>query len=124
MTRRLPFPAKKGTASEVAFCLVLKRPLALVGPTWETKYQLSKENRAAAVAQFREDMMTQMGRKRQKSPLDPAIGEAEKSLTEDMALPPVRYLPLDDKTSARAIVECVIDFVLPGRYPRLRNSML
>jgi predicted Rossmann-fold nucleotide-binding protein len=69
----IALPGGRGTASEAAFCLVLRRPIILVGPKWEANYRLSVENNAAAVAQFFEDTRTPMSSHEQESPQDTAI---------------------------------------------------
>ena len=119
----IALPGRVGTPSEVAFCLVLRRPLVLVGPIWEAHYGLSAENRAAALAQFRDDTMTQMRSREQKSPLDTTISAVYRSLTEGLVLPPVKYLPLPDETGAGSVIECALDLVdraaLPGAIPAI-----
>ena len=119
----IALPGRVGTPSEVAFCLVLRRPLVLVGPIWEAHYGLSAENRTAALVQFRDDTMTQMSSREQKSPLDTTISAVYRSLTEGLVLPPVKYLPLPEETGAGSIIECALDLVdraaLPGAIPAI-----
>jgi len=115
----IALPGGEGTASEAAFCLVLRRPIVLVGPKWVADYRLSVENNAVAVGRFRKDTMERMSSHEQESPLDTAIADAYRSLT----LPAARYLPLPDQTGAGPIVECVLDLVdrmaLPGKIPEI-----
>lgn len=119
----IALPGRQGTPSEVAFCLVLGRPLVLVGPIWETDYMLLGDNSATALERFRQDTMSQMSSGEQKSPLDTAIRHAYRSLTEGLTLPAVRYLPLPDGADVHAIIECALGLVdrtkLPGRIPAL-----
>jgi predicted Rossmann-fold nucleotide-binding protein len=72
----IALPGGPGTASEVAFCPTLKRPLVLVGPIWQTGYGLSADNRAQTVAKLRTEMMTQMRKREIASPWDEAISDA------------------------------------------------
>jgi len=119
----IALPGRQGTPSEVAFCLVLGRPLVLVGPIWEADYNLLGDNRAVALARFRKDTINQMSSNEQKSPLDAVIRNTYRSLTEGLTLPALRYRSLPDETGPDVIIECALELIdrtkLPGRIPAI-----
>lgn len=119
---------ERGTRSEVAFCLVLGRPVLLVGG-WKPDYDLedgakrgkSLGNLCSAVQSVSNDV-------KEASPWDAAITDACISLTSsDPSLPAIEYheLPNDDP-AARLLVDHVIKLivlsVLPGAFPAAADA--
>jgi len=122
----IALPGSKGTPSEVAFCLVLGRPLVLVGPVWEAEYGPLEGDCAAALTRFQKVTMDQMKIKERKSPLDEDIKGACSKLTEHLALPALRYRPLPDETGVGGIIDCVLELAdqagLSGSIPKSLES--
>jgi len=96
-----------GTASEVAFCLALGRPVILVGEGWQTEYPLAYPQRERTLEKLRYQTLKRMQQDEVKpSPLDAPIATAVNSLSASLPSFAYRHLPQDGE--ARRIVEHVL----------------
>ena len=102
------FPGGDGTASEVAFCLALGRPVILVGESWQTEYPLAQRERT--LKKLRYQTLKRMQRDEVKpSPLDAPIAAALNSLSA--SLPSFDYRHLPQNGEACRIVEHVLHLI-------------
>jgi uncharacterized protein (TIGR00725 family) len=104
------FPGGDGTASEVAFCLALGRPVILVGEGWQTEYPLAHPHRERTLEKLRYQTLKRIQRDEVKpSPLDAPIAAALNSLSA--SLPSFDYRHLPQNGEARRIVEQVLHLI-------------
>jgi len=102
------FPGGDGTASEVAFCLALRRPVILVGEDWQTEYPLAQLE--GTLKKLREQTVKRMQRDEVKpSPLDAPIAAALNRL--GASLPSFDYRHLPKNGESRRIVEHVLRLI-------------
>ena len=105
----IALPGREGTASEVAFCLALGRPVVLLGPAWKDGFPLAKPNRRRTLTALRKQAQTAISRKEiTPSPLDGLIASALDCLVADRDLGAWAYEPLPGADDASAVVGLVL----------------
>jgi hypothetical protein len=99
------FPGGDGTASEVAFCLALGRPVIRVGESWQTEYPLAQLE--GTIKKLREQTVERMQRDEVKpSPLDAPIAAALNRLGTT-----IDYRHLPQNGESRRIVEHALQLI-------------
>lgn len=109
----IALPGGQGTGSEVAFCLVLGRPVILLGPQWRARYDLSSASRAASLSHFRDDVIHRVQSAKPAPPWQLEVDSAcERLVAGDLELPSVEYRPTpDDDDRAVDIVDLAISLL-------------
>jgi predicted Rossmann-fold nucleotide-binding protein len=118
----IALPGGDGTASEVAFCLSLRRPVAFVGSDPLAGYRGGGPERVGTVDRLVAATHRRMRTQEVKpSPLDQLIAAAIRKLDNDF--PETVYLPTpegeDDSTVVEAVSGMIVRSGLRGEFPAL-----